>query len=155
MNLKALFRPTSALGLVTACCFLSIEPGALAQKKFLFFGDKNVTYKTFKDMAGRFELDYPNKDWNQVPAGGSAVAILSRNDRTATVVIDISRLSEPLKPSEVATNAEIEMETLKEQQPNAKNFTSEIIDSKSGRASLIRYARVGATGPERVMRCSI
>jgi hypothetical protein len=119
------------------------------------FGDKNVKYKTFKDPAGRFELEYPNKDWSPLPTGGSAIAILSRNDRTATVVVDLSKLTEPLAPSEVATNAQIELEGLKEQHPNGRNFASELVDSKAGRASLIRYARVGTNGPERVMRYSV
>jgi photosystem II reaction center protein PsbP len=155
MTPNVFFRRRSVVALMTACCVLATHQLAHAQKKFLIFGDKNVTYKTFKDTAGRFELEYPNKDWSQVPAGGSTIAILARNDHTATVVIDLTRLSEPLAPAEVATNAQIELETLKEQQPNAKNFSSEIVDSNVGRASLIRYARVGASGPERVMRYSI
>jgi hypothetical protein len=155
MTLNALVRRLSALALTAACCFVAGEPRAFAQKKFLIFGDKNVTYKTFKDAAGRFEIEYPNKDWSPVPAGGSTVAILARNDHTATVVIDLTRLNEPLAPTEVRTNAEIELETLKEQQPNAKNFTSEFVEGKSGPASLIRYARVGAAGPERVLRYSV
>ena len=142
--------------LAVAGCMLADAPAAMAQGKFLgIFGDGKVKYKTFKDPAGRFELDYPEKDWSPLPTGGSAIAILSRNDRTATVVVDLTKLSEPLAPAEVATNAQIELEGLKEQQPNAKNFTSEVIDAKSGRASLIRYARVGPAGPERVMRYSI
>jgi hypothetical protein len=155
MNLKVFSRRPSAVAFLVACWVLATGHPVLAQKRFLVFGDKNVTYKTFKDASGRFELEYPAKDWSPFPAGGSAAAILSRNDWTATVVIDLSRLSEPLAPSEVATNAQIEVESLKEQQPNAKNFTSEIVDSKSGRASLIRYARVGGIGVERVMRYSV
>jgi len=155
MNLKPSSRLRPAVALLIAGCILSTPHPASAQKKFLIFGDKDVKYKTFKDAAGRFELEYPAKDWNTLPTGGSAIVILSRNDRTATVVVDLSKLTEPLAPAEVATNAQIEVEGLKEQQPNAKEFTSEIVDSKSGRASLIRYARVGNNGPERVMRYSI
>src|SRR6266403_2697465 len=147
MNLKVSSRPVSAMAFAVACCVLLNEFQVLAQK--------NVKYRTFKDASGRFELEYPEKDWNPFPVGGSAIAILSRNDRTATLVIDLSRLTEPLAPPEVATNAQIEVESLKEQQPKAKEFTSEILDSKAGRGSLIRYARLGATGPERVMRYSV
>lgn len=145
-------RP-SALALAIGCIFAT---GHLVYAQgFPWFGDKKVTYKTFKDPAGRFELEYPTRDWNPVPAGGSAIAILSRNDRTASIVVDLSSLAEPLPASEVAINAKIELENLKEQQPNAKEFTSEILDSKAGPASLIRYARVGTNGPERVMRYSV
>jgi hypothetical protein len=156
MNLKSSSRPPSALAFAVACCVLSSEYQAFAQKKFLIFGDKNVKYRSFKDPSSRFELEYPTKDWSPLPTGGSAVAILARNDRTATVVIDLARLTEPLAPSEIATNAQIEVETLREQQPRAKDFTSEIIENKAGgRASLIRYARVGANGPERILHYSI
>jgi len=155
MNLKVSSRRPSALAFAVACCVLSTESLAIGQKKFLIFGDKNVTYRTFKDASGRFELEYPTKDWSPFPTGGSAIAILARNDRTATVVIDLAHLTEPLAPSEIATNAQIEADSLKEQQPTAKDIKSEILDTKAGRASLIRYARTGANGPERVMHYSV
>jgi hypothetical protein len=154
MNLNGASRRGSMVAFAVACCLLASQHQAAAQ--FLgIFGDKNVKYKAYRDPGGRFELEYPNKDWSPLPTGGSAVATLSRNDRSATVVIELSKLTEPLAPAEVATNAQIELESLKEQQPNAKNFTSEMVDSKAGRASLIRYARVGSNGPERVMRFSV
>jgi hypothetical protein len=144
-----------ALVLIVAWALLSTASPAIGQKRFLIFGDKNVTYKPFKDAAGRFELEYPTKDWSPFPTGGSAIAILARKDRAATIVIDLIRLSEPLAPSEIEKNAQIEVETVKEQQRNAKDFKSEILDSKAGRASLIRYARLGANGPERVLHYSV
>ena len=154
MTQNATSRRRRALIFAIACCVLAAPYHAAAQ--FLgIFGDKNTKYKLFKDPANRFELEYPTKDWSPLPTGGSAIAILSRNDRTATVVVDLSKLTEPLAPAEVATNAQIELESLKEQQPKAKEFTSEILDSKAGHGSLIRYARLGATGPERVMRYSV
>jgi hypothetical protein len=154
MKMNGAARRGSMVAFAVACSLLASEYHAAAQ--FLgIFGDKNVKYKAYRDPGGRFELEYPAKDWKVLPAGGSAVAILSRNDTAATVVIDLSRLTEPLAPAEVATNAQIELEGLKEQQPNAKNFTSEMVDSKAGRASVIRYSRVGSNGPERVMRFSV
>lgn len=155
MNVMLSSSRPSALALAVACSLLATEPLAFAQKKFGIFGDSKVSYKTFKDAANRFELEYPTKDWSPFPTGGSAIAILARNDRTATVVIDLARLSEPLAQSEIATNAQIEIETLKEQHPQAKGFTSEILDVKAGKGSLIRYARNGANGPERVMHYSV
>jgi hypothetical protein len=154
MTQNATSRRHPALALAVACCVLAGQHVAAAQ--FLgLFGDKNIKYKMFKDPAGRFELEYPTKDWSPQPTGGSAIAILSPKDRTATVVVDLSKLTEALEPSEVATNAQIELESLKEQQPNAKNFASEIVEGKAGRASLIRYARNGSNGPVRVMRYSV
>ena len=39
------------------------------------------------------------------------------------MVIDLSQLTDPLAQDEIATNAKIEIDSLKEQQPNAKDFT--------------------------------
>src|SRR5262249_50791959 len=78
----------AAIACATACAIVLGERAASAQKKFLIFGEGKVTYTTFRDMAGRFELEYPTKDWGSFPPGGSAIAILSRNDKTATLVID-------------------------------------------------------------------
>jgi hypothetical protein len=153
MILNATFIRRSVLLLAVLSFILAAPPRAFAQKVLGIFGSDKVSYKTFKDAASRFELEYPTKDWSSLTTGGSAVAILSRNDRSATVVIDLSRLTEPLAPAEVETNAKIEIDTVKEQQPTAKEFTTEILDTKAGgRAALIKYVRVGANGPERVMR---
>jgi hypothetical protein len=156
MTLTAHVVRRSLVVLAAVCCILAAERPIGAQKVLGIFGSGKVQYKTFKDAAGRFELEYPTKDWSSLPTGGSAVAILSRNDRAATVVIDLSKLTEPLAPAEVPTNAEIELQTLKEQQPTAKDFTLNIVDSKGGvRGSMIKYLRVGANGPERVMHFSV
>jgi hypothetical protein len=143
MNLQLSSRRPAPLALAVACCVLWTESPVLGQ-----------AYRAFRDVSGRFELEYPTRDWNPLPAAGSAIAILVRNDRTATVVVDHTRLTEPLAPAEIATNARIEVESLKAQ-PNAKDFTSEILEGRAGRGSLIRYGRQGASGPERVMRYSV
>ena len=144
---------SSAFFVAVLSSIVVAEPTTFAQKKLGIFGSDKVTYKTFKDAASRFELEYPNKDWNSITTGGSAAAILSRKDQGATVVVDMSRLTEPLAPAEVETNAKIEVDTVKEQQPTAKDFTTDIVDTKAGgRAAMIKYVRVGSNGPERVMR---
>jgi hypothetical protein len=145
----------SAVIVLLACCLLSSAQTALAQKKFGVFGSGNVTYRIFKDAAGRFELEYPTRDWSPVSVGGSAIAMLSRNDRTATVVVDLSQLTEPLLEAEIEINAKIELESLVEQHPNAKAFTSAFEVSQAGRGSLIRYDRIEGNGPERVIRYTI
>ena len=71
MTAKLSSRRPSAMAFALACCVLSNEHPAFAQKKFLIFGDKNVKYKAFKDPSGRFELEYPAKDWSPLPTGGS------------------------------------------------------------------------------------
>lgn len=140
------------LPLLVASALFVAPYAAMAQKKFLFFGDGSTKYSSYRDSSGRFEIDQPTKDWGLVPPGGTAVAILSRNDRVATLVIDLVRLTEPLGDSEITTNAQIEVDTLKEQQPNAKDFTTEPFESKGGKGALIKYSRIGAKGEERVLR---
>jgi hypothetical protein len=153
MICKASLIRRSALVILILSGIVAAEPRLVAQKVLGIFGSDKVKYKSFKDAAGRFELEYPTKDWSSLTTGGSAVAILSRNDHAATVVIDLAKLTEPLQASEVETNAKIEIETVKEQQPTAKDFSTEIVDTKTGgRAAIIKYARVGSNGPERVMR---
>jgi hypothetical protein len=152
MSLRHSSTRRSILAVLAACGVLAGEHAALAQKKFLIFGDSKTKYTMYRDPSGRFEIEQPAKDWGLVPPGGNAIAIISRNDRSATLVIDMVRLTEPLGQDEVATNAQIEVDTLKEQQPNAKDFTSELFDSKGGRGALIKYSRVGQKGAERVAR---
>ena len=155
MNLQASSRRAAVLAFALVCCVISAQTLALAQKRFIISGDKNVTYQTFKDSGGRFELDYPAKDWSELEVGGCTLVILARNDRTATVVVDMDRLVEPLGPSEIATNAQIEIEGLMEQQPKARDFQTEIIDTNAGRGAVIRYAKPGKKGSERVIRFSL
>jgi hypothetical protein len=141
------------LAVIVACGLLATEGTAIAQKKILgIFGEGKVSYTTYRDPSGRFEIEQPTKDWGVVPPGGNAVAIISRNDRVATILIDLGRLTEPLAESEIATNAQIEVDGLREQQPNAKDFTSALLDCAGGHGALIKYTRIGAKGAERVLR---
>ena len=136
-----------------SCLLLSGRPAAA---QFGLFRGGKVQYKVFKDAAGRFEVEYPNKDWNALTTGGSAIAILASKDQAATLVIDLSKLTEPLAPGEVPTNHKIELQVLKDQNPTAKEFADEIVDSKAGvKGSMIKYLRVGAKGPERVSHFTI
>jgi hypothetical protein len=137
---------------VIACGLIAAEHRAAAQKKFLIFGPSKISYTVYRDASARFEIERPTKDWGLLPPAGSALAIISRNDRTATMVVDLARLTEPLGQDEIATNAQIEIDTLKEQQPNAKEFVSELFECKGGRGALIKYSRIGTKGAERVLR---
>jgi len=116
--------------------------------------DTNVKYQTFKDSAGRFELEYPTKDWKRLPNGSSSLAVFARNDGP-TLYVDHVRLVEPLTPPEIAGMPAVELSTLKDQQPKAKDFKSDMLDSKTGRGVLIRYSRDGEAGPETVIQYSI
>jgi len=141
-----------ALALLGVFGVLAGERAALAQKVLGIFGSGDIKYTIYRDTGGRFEIEQPAKDWGLLPAGGSSLAIISRNDRTAALTIDRAVLTEPLGQSQITTNAQIEIDTLKEQLPNAKGFTSEVFDCKGGKGALIKYSRVGAKGAERALR---
>ena len=144
-----------AVVLLGVLCVLAGERVALAQKVLGIFGSGEIKYTTYRDGSGRFEIEQPAKDWGLLPAGGSSLALISRNDRTAALTVDLLPLTEPLGQNEIATNAQIEIDTLKEQQPNAKDFTTEMFDCKGGKGALIKYSRVGAKGAELALRYMI
>jgi hypothetical protein len=139
-------------GLVSA--ILCVGPIELAgsQFKWMVGGDKNVKYDTYKDSSGRFEIDYPAKDWKRLPVGSSLVAF-ARND-DATLSVEHVTLDDPVTQTEMAGMPAVELSLLKDQQPKAKDFKSDMLDSKAGRGVLIRYSRVGV-GAETVIQYSI
>ena len=148
-----------AAAMLTASCLISQDELSASQRpRFLGGGDKTVAYRTFRDPAGRFDFEYPMKDWSPQSSVGGTLAIVARNDREATVAIDYSRMALTRPPSsdtDYETLGEFEIQDLKERHPQTKDFTSEIVDTKGGRGVLIRYANVGTKGPERVMQYSI
>jgi hypothetical protein len=133
-------------------CVLSTGVTA-AQFKWMVGGDKNTKYQPFKDPGGRFEIEYPAKDWKRLPVGGSSLAVFARNDGP-TLFVDHVRLVDALTPAEIAGMPTVELSSLKDQQPKAKDFKSDMLDSRAGRGVLIRYSREG-TVPETVVQYSI
>jgi len=122
--------------------------------KRLLGGDKNTNYQSFKDPAGRFELEYPTKDWKRLPSVGSNLAVFSRNDGPV-LIIDLLKLADRLTPGEVEALPEMEVDTLRKLEPKVKDFKSDMLETRAGRGVLIRYSRVGSTGPESVVQYSI
>jgi hypothetical protein len=121
--------------------------------KWMVGGDKNVKYETFKDPSGRFDLEYPIKDWKLLPSGGSSLAVFARNDGP-TLFVDSVRLREKLTAGEIEAMPEMEVNRLKDQQPKAKGFKTDLLESRAGRGVLIQYARE-SKGPEIVIQYSI
>jgi hypothetical protein len=143
-------RAVTAL-LVAIVCGCPAGVGA-SQLKRIFGSDGNVKYERFKDPGGRFEIDYPAKDWKRLPVGSSLVAFARSED--ATLSVDHVTLLEGFSAAELEGMPAVELAALKEQQPRAKDFKSDMVDSKAGRGVLIRYARAGA-GPETAFQFSI
>ena len=157
MNTMGLLRRRWIRGVTLAAAgFLVAGQESSAAQIWKFgLGDRSVNYRTYKDPAGRFELEYPAKDWRLLPSAGASLALFSRNDGAAAVSIDYLRLTATLAPSQIGTMAEVEIQDLKERHPQAKDFTSEITDAKAGRGAVIRYVSVGSRGPERVIQYSL
>jgi len=151
-------RPGSLLVAALALAGSIASQQAASGGQFLGIGgNKGVTYKTYRDPAGRFEFDYPTKDWKTLAGAGTALAQFARNDGGATFAIDHTQLSNTIPSSDLAytTMAEVEVDDLKARSPQNKNFTSELVETKGGRGALIKYTQAGAKGPERVMQFSI
>jgi hypothetical protein len=117
------------------------------------FRGRGPTYQTFRDPAGRFELEYPNKDWRLLPSGGSSLATFVSDDGP-TLFIDHVKLAEPLIPAEIDAMAENDAERLKREHPTGKDFKPGPLDTKAGRGALVRYSRV-ETASEVVVHGSI
>jgi hypothetical protein len=127
---------------------------ARAQNPFKWLThDKDTKYRTFKDAAGRFELEYPEKDWKLLPSGGSSLAVFARKDGP-TLFVDYLRLADRLTPGEIDAMPDMEVGRLKERQPKATGFKTEVLDSHAGRGVLIRYNRAVAA-PETVLQYTI
>src|SRR5215510_3902329 len=92
-------RRAGAGFLIATVCISSVVLNA-GQFKWMIGGDKDVKYETYKDPAGRFELEIPTKDWKVLPAVGASLAIFSRKDGPV-LSIDRTRITARMTPAEV------------------------------------------------------
>jgi hypothetical protein len=147
-------RCAFGVSVVSIVCALSAGLAAGQNPfKWMVGGDNNTKYETFKDPAGRFELEYPAKDWKLLPNGSASLAVFARNDGP-TLFVDYVRLRDRLTQGEIDAMPEMEVARLKGQQPKAKDFKSDLLESRAGRGVLIKYSREG-TAPETVWHYSI
>ncbi|HET6955879.1 MAG TPA: hypothetical protein VFI56_04835 [Vicinamibacterales bacterium] len=146
LSRRRLFPALAAVVLFACSSVLSA-----AQLGKIFNSDKNVKYQVFKDPSGLFELEYPEKDWKRLPSVGQNLVSFSRNDGP-TFFVGHVKLSEPFTEAEIANLPAVELTTLKDQQPKATGFKSDLFESKAGRGVVIRYSREGA---ETVIQYSI
>ena len=145
-----------ALTAVVVGTLLLLSAGLTAEQNFfkrIVGKDTNVKYQTFRDPGGRFEIEYPEKDWKRLPSGGSSLAVFARNDGP-TLIIEHVTLEGPLTAKEMEGMSSVELSSLKDGQPKAKDFKSDMMESKAGRGVIIRYSRDGA-GPETVLQYTI
>ena len=145
------------LGIVLSAFILASDVGSSAGAQFgMFKRDKTTKYQVFKDAAGRFTLEYPANDWRVIPGGGSVLIGFTQKDGEVSVLVDYTKLKLTLAPSEIDSSfAELEVQTLKERQPNAKDIKSNLVAGPRGPRVVIQFSRSGEKGAEQVFQYSI
>jgi hypothetical protein len=133
---------------------LSAVPATAQNPLKWLTGDKATKYQVYKDPDGRFEMEYPTKDWRILPSNSSSTLVgFSRNDGP-TFFVDYVRLRDKLNKGEIDAMPDSEVQRLKGAQPKATGFKTELLESKAGSGVLIKYSRPG-TGPESVIQYSV
>lgn len=155
MSRRDLLAPHGRLTAVVSLVFLLSAGPAAGQNPFKWItGDRGTKYEMYRDADGRFEMEYPAKDWRLLPSNSAATLVgFSRNDGP-TFFVDYVRLRDRLTKGELDAMADVEVTRLKDLQPKATGFKSELLDSRTGPGVLIRYSRPG-TNPESVIQYSI
>lgn len=107
------------------------------------------SYASFADPERRFSIEYP-RDWNWlVVAGyGEAAVVFTEPKKEAAFVVQISRLRQPIEPGDVTDLfAQIEVEALKADKPQATDVVSKVISWGEKRAVIVEYSRPRLTLP--------
>src|SRR5215471_24276 len=119
-------------------------------------GNKSPNYLTFKDPAGRFSIEYPNKDWQVIPGTGSVIVAFAQKNSDASVLVDYTKLKIALAPNEIDTGfGDLEVQLLKERQPTAANLKPRLLPSPSAPRVVIEFDRTSSQKQERVIQHSI
>jgi hypothetical protein len=101
-------------------------------------------------------LEYPNKDWIVLPAGGFMLLSLAEKSGLALVQLERVRLNQPLTPDEVTDLfTELEARTIRDRHPDAKGFVSRVATVGKQRVVILQFDRVGTVGDERVRQYSV
>lgn len=112
--------------------------------------------QAFDGPDKRIHLEYPKKDWELVPGGIATIASLVQKKGEAAVVIEASRLNQPLSPDDITDLfGQLEGETVRDRQPSAVNIQPRVYGAGGRRFVLLTYERNGVAGPERVRQYSI
>jgi hypothetical protein len=154
MSRLLLTRHVWVAAAVLIAAMLSAGPAAGQNPLKWITGDRNTKYETYKDPDGRFEMEYPAKDWRVLPSNSSSTLVgFSRNDGP-TFFVDYIKLRGQLTKGEIDAMSDVEVARLKELQPKATGFKAELLESKTGTGVLTRYSRPGSPA-ESVIQYSI
>jgi len=109
-----------------------------------------------KGPGGMFSLEYPEKDWQVVPGGGSVVLTLAQKGNQAFIVIDHTRSDISLSPDEVgAVFLESERARVASRQSGARVIAATLTTTPAGPVAVLHYTRPGLKAPESVVQYSV
>jgi hypothetical protein len=156
----------SALAIAGACALALLSaplaaqpPAAVVQKSMVDPWVARTTLVSFQPQKAAdapVQLDLPKKEWMALPGSGSVLLVLSSRKGDAVVLVEGSPLRHPLEASDITAEfAQIELDALKQQQPQAADFQSKVLTLGERRLVAIQYARPGIFGSERVRQYSL
>jgi len=114
-------------------------------------------YETFTDRQHRFAVEYPREwMWEVIAGSGEPMFIARQPKREAAVAVERIRLKQALAGDEITDVFEqVEMNILRENQPQSAEVKATIISTASGRRLLvINYTRPGGAPNQHVRQYS-
>jgi hypothetical protein len=112
------------------------------------------TFKTF--TSGELSIDYPERDWQQLPGAGTVLVTFATRRADAAVVIERAKLGQPLTAADITDIfANIEADLVKERYPEAANVSAALASHGTlGTIVRVEFTRPSAAGLERVRQFS-
>ena len=100
-------------------------------------------------------LEYPAEGWTMTGGEASELVTLGQEQGQARIVLERSDLSVRLAPAEInAVFADIEMDIIREQHPDASGFDSVIVDEAAIPIVVTHYREPGVGEPQKVRQYS-
>ncbi len=100
-------------------------------------------------------LEYPAEDWNTVSGDQESLVALAPAAGDAMVVLKRARIDVPLTPEEITdVFAEIEMDLIREEEPQAGTFRSLTLDPEGVTVIVTEYTRPGPRGMQSMRQYS-
>lgn len=125
----------------------------------IFKRNQKIEFQALQDPQGRFSLEYPRRDWQLVPGGGTVRAVvfsIAQREGEAVVVVEHDRLNIALQPEEITDLfAQLEADHLKERNESATKMASTVVERNGGRMAVVEFERKGMKVAERVRQYSI
>lgn len=109
--------------LVSICVASPLAADQLGTGRLNPFRDKKITYKPFR--VADVTVEFPEKNWNQLPGAGTVLVTFAQKNGEAAVVIDRTKLLTPLAPEDITDLfQELETELVKERDPSSAGLRS-------------------------------